>query len=78
MSDTSKKTNRIYRKMLEGISGEKRMIMGFSMFAFAKKLILASLKKENVLEKDLKKKMFLRIYGSDFEKRKLEKILEAF
>lgn len=78
MKDTSKKVNKLYRRMLSEISGEKRIKMGFSMFGFAKRVSLASLKEEELSEKDIQKRIFKRIYGSDFGKRKLEQILAAF
>ncbi len=83
MNDTDKKIDDIYKEMLRKKTGEERLKMGFSMFQFAGTILLSSLKNktssdsDNVtIDKDLRKNIFLKIYGSDFEKKELEKILE--
>ena len=78
MTDTSREVMERYRAMLLARSGEERLKMGFSMNATARALIRAS-----VLAKDpqaspatLRRAMFLRLYGHEFDAEAREKILE--
>jgi len=78
MTDTSREVIERYRAMLLARSGEERLKMGFSMNATARALIRAS-----VLAKDpqaspatLRRAMFLRLYGHEFDAEAREKILE--
>lgn len=84
MNDTDKKIDDIYKKMFRKKTGEERLRMGFSMFQFASTILLSSLRdktssdSDNVtINKNLRKNIFLKIYSSDFEKKELEKILDA-
>jgi len=79
MTDTSPEVERKFREMLLGRSGEERLRMGCSMHATAQALVRAS-----VLEKDpaaspatLRRALFLRFYGCDFDPATREKILFA-
>jgi hypothetical protein len=51
-------------------TGEERMKMGFSMFEFAAKFAVASImqkhKDRDLSPCQLKKELFLRLYGNDF------------
>lgn len=78
MNDTDKKTKKLYREMFENLSGEKKLKMGFSMFEFGKKILLGNLKPRSDSPQGLKKSVFLRVYGNDFPKEKLKKILARF
>ena len=77
MNDTSSEIERKFREMLLKRSGEERLKMGCSMHAAAQALVRAS-----VLEKDsqtlpatLRRALFLRFYGRDFDLETREKIL---
>lgn len=79
MKDTSPEIERMYREMLLQRSGEERLKMGCSMHATARALVMAS-----VLEKDpqaspatLRRTLFLRFYGHEFDPETREKILRA-
>ncbi|MCL4378693.1 MAG: hypothetical protein M1409_10040 [Actinobacteria bacterium] len=74
MNDTDYNINKIYRKMLMSLSGEKRMLMSFSMFDLSAKLMLCSIRK-TYPKKELRKQVFLRLYGNDFKKDEIDKIL---
>ncbi len=77
MKDTSPHIEQKFREMLMARSSEERMMMGFSMFDTAKKIVISSIKNEDPdisLEK-LREKIFLRFYGSDFSEFEKEKIL---
>lgn len=81
MQDTDETTEKIYRELMSQKSGQERMKMAFSMFRFAGKLVLSSLRKKGVKDNELRKEAFLRIYGDDFsedEKRKIIKRIEEF
>lgn len=79
MIDTSPEIERKFREMLLQRSGEERLKMGCSMYATARALVIAS-----VLEKDpdaspaaLRRALFLRFYGPDFDPATRGKILLA-
>ena len=79
MNDTSEAMERRYRDMLLKRSGEERLKMGYSMRAMARELVRAS-----VLQADpaaspstLRKILFLRFYGQDFDSATRKKILRA-
>ncbi len=79
MNDTSPEVERRYRALLLQRSGEERLKMGFSMHAMAKALVRTS-----VLEQEpqaspaaIRRALFLRFYGADFDGPTREKILRA-
>jgi hypothetical protein len=79
MKDTSDAMERKYRDMLLKRSGEERLKMGCSMHATAQALVRAS-----ALEADpsaspssLRKVLFLRFYGQDFDSATRKRILRA-
>ena len=76
MNNESKEVDITYRKMLGKKTGEQRILMGFSMFHFSTKILLSSMK-EKISSKNLKKHIFLKIYGSDFDSIETKKILNA-
>jgi hypothetical protein len=79
MNDTNPEIEKIFREMIMKKSGEERMMMGFSMFDSAREIVIASIKNENpdISEIELKKKLFLRFYGTDFTEEQKQKILEC-
>jgi len=79
MNDTPPEIERKYLEMLMERSGEERLKMGCSMHATAQALVRAS-----VLEKDplaspatLRRALFLRFYGHEFDADTRQKILLA-
>ena len=79
MKDTSDAMESKYRNMLLERSGEERLKMGCSMHATAQALVRAS-----ALQADpsaspaaLKKVLFLRFYGQDFDAATRKRILRA-
>ena len=79
MKDTSDAMEQKYRDMLLKRSGEERLRMGCSMHAMAQALVRAS-----VLQADpsaspatLRKILFLRFYGRDFDSARRKRILRA-
>jgi len=79
MNDTDPEVERKFIAMLLERSGEERLKMGCSMHATAQALVKAS-----VLEKDplaspaaLRRALFLRFYGHEFDAEARDKILLA-
>jgi predicted ABC-class ATPase len=79
MKDTSPEMDARYRDMLMQRSGEERLMMGCAMRETARALAEAS-----ILEQDLqatpeavRKGLFLRFYGHEFNAESREKILAA-
>jgi hypothetical protein len=79
VKDTSREMDRKFRKMLLARSGEERLKMGCSIHATAQALVRAS-----ALQKDpsaspaaLRKALFLRFYGQEFDAVTRKKILHA-
>ena len=61
-------------------SGEKRLMMGFSMFKTVQKLVQASLISKSVkpTPADLKRALFLRFYKNDFRPEVKKKIFHSW
>lgn len=79
MTDTTPEVARRYRELLLRRSGEERLKMGCSMHAAARALVRAS-----VLEKEpyaspaaVRRALFLRFYGHEFDAAARERILAA-
>ena len=79
MKDTSDAMEQKYRDMLLKRSGEERLKMGCSIHAMARALVRAS-----ALQADpsaspatLRKILFLRFYGQDFDSATRKRILRA-
>ena len=79
MNDTPPEIERRYREMLLQRSGEERLIMGCSMVTFARELVVASVlaKTPDASPSELRRAIFLRFYGDDFDLATREKILRA-
>ncbi len=77
MNDTKASVEVLFQKMIMEKSGQERMKMGFSMFDFARRQVIASIQRKNpnIDIKDLKRELFLRFYGQDFSSEEQEKIL---
>lgn len=74
MNDTSTWAKKIQDKLFAELSGEERLLMGLEMFETARKIVLSSFS-PNLLENEIRKRLFLRFYGSDFSEEEKEKIL---
>jgi hypothetical protein len=70
-----------FRKMIMARSPQERLAMACRMFATAKTLVRAGIKEEHGLIDDpyeLRKHMFLRLYGQDFGETEQAKILDSW
>ncbi len=79
MRDTSPEVERRYREMLLSRSGEERLKMGCSMFGMARALFRASIlaKNPDATAGELRRAIFLRWYGREFDAETKQKILSA-
>ncbi len=75
MTDTAKNIDKLYKEMLDKLPGEKRLLMSFSMLNLAAELMLSNIKTRYSDEKDIRREVFLRMYGNDFNSEEKEKIL---
>ena len=79
MKDTTAEMDERYRAMLMQRSGEERLIMGCAMRETARALVEASLLEQNPQADtaELRKGVFLRFYGHEFDEDTRAKILAA-
>lgn len=77
MNDTPPEMARKYRAMLLQRSGAERLKMASSMFATSRTLIVASLREKDpsASPATIRRALFLRFYGADFDAQTREKIL---
>lgn len=77
--DTDAEVAQLFHNRLMALSGEERLKMGCSMYGTARRLIIASLKAQDprISPTELRKVLFLRLYGKDFEPETIKKILTA-
>lgn len=78
MNDTNQEMESRFHEMLKKKSGQERLQMGFSMFDFALKQVSASVKMRNpnAKKEEIRREIFLRLYGEDFTSAERDKILQ--
>ena len=79
MNDTPREIDERYRGMLMQRSGEERLIMGCAMRETARALVEASLREQDphATIETIRKGLFLRFYGHEFDADSRAKILAA-
>ncbi len=79
MNDTPPEIERRFRDLLLRCSGEERLKMGCSMHALAQALVRASVleKRPQASPVELRRALFLRFYGRDYDPETREKILHV-
>ena len=79
MRDTPPDVDERYRAMLMARTGEERFIMGCAMRDTVRALVEASLREQtpNATEATIRKGLFLRFYGHEFDAETRVKILAA-
>ena len=79
MNDTSPEMDARYRNMLMQRSGEERLKMGCAMRETARALVEASIREQDpqATPEAVRKGLFLRFYGHEFDAASREKILAA-
>ncbi len=77
MNDTPPQVEKLCREMLMRRSGAERLRMGASMFETAKRLVRASLGDPDARDNspEMRVKLFLRIYGPDFDASTRERVV---
>jgi hypothetical protein len=78
MDDTSPEMIEKMDEMIRMKSPIERLKMGCSMFDTAKRLVIAGIMHENptISKVELRREIFLRFYGEDFDEVMREKILK--
>lgn len=56
-------------------TGEEKLLMALSMFETARELVIASLPND-ISKSELRKELFLRFYGNDFDENEKIKIVQ--
>ena len=79
MTDTPPDVDARYRQMLLARPGEDRLRMGFSMYATARALVVASIlaKEPEASPARIREAIFLRFYGRDFDRATRERIVST-
>jgi len=79
MNDTSAKIEKRFRRLLMRRSGQERLKMGCSMHSTSKALMRAAILHANpkASPATLRRQLFLRFYGQDFEPKARKRILAA-
>jgi hypothetical protein len=79
MNDTPSEIEQKYLEMLMERSGEERLKMGCSMHSIARALVKASVLEKGPLASPatLRRALFLRFYGHEFDAEARDKILRA-
>jgi len=67
MNDTSTAIEALYRERLMACSGERRLIMGCSMFDTAKQIVIDSIRNRlpGIDDRALREAVFIRFYGQE-------------
>lgn len=75
MNDTSDLIKEKLEANYASRSGEEKLLMALSMFETARELVIASLPKD-ISESELRKELFLRFYGNDFDDEEKARIIK--
>ena len=80
VNDTSPAAASQFRKLIMAKSREERLVMGCSMFDTAKQIVKDSILNQNprVTPRRIKKEIFLRFYGMEFNISEKKKILKVW
>jgi len=79
MTDTAQEMKARFRQLVMSQSPAKRVAMACNMFTTAKALVLAGIlntELEHQSPQELRGRIFLRFYGSDFDTAQRKKILD--
>ena len=80
MRDTSEDVEKRYRSMLLALEPAERVKMGCRMFSTAMALVSAGIRHElkgKASPGEIRRRLFLRLYGNDFSESELQEILSS-
>ena len=77
MNDTAPEIQDKIDDIYKNKTGEEKLLIALSMFETAREIVISSLPK-NLSEQELRKALFSRFYGNDFNVIEKEKILNNF
>ena len=68
-----------FRDLMMSKTGQQRLLMGCSMYDTAKKIVRSAIynSRPEITDEDMKKEIFLRFYGNEFNQADREKFLSA-
>lgn len=77
MTDTSPEIETVWLELWKKVPPAERLRMGCEMFSTAKELAMAGIRKELGRDdpKEMRRRLFMRFYGSDFTPEESERIL---
>ena len=77
MNDTSPEIETLWLDMWKKTTPAQRVRMGSNMFSAAKELAMAGIRKEMGYDdsKEMRRRLFIRFYGTDFTPEETERIL---
>ena len=78
MTDTEPQVVEKMAELLRNHTPEERLIMGCSMYDFARQLVVSSLLQNDphLSQGVLRRELFLRFYGNEFDSTRRSKIIE--
>jgi hypothetical protein len=74
MNDTTLEIQNKLNEIYKNKSGEEKLLIALKMFETARDIVLSSLP-ENLSDTQIRKELFLRFYGNDFNESLKEEIL---
>jgi len=79
MNDTNPDVAIRFRNLIMCKSGEKRLLMGCSMFDTAKQIVLSAIRSRQpgITDAEIRREIFLRFYGLEFSQADRQKLLSA-
>jgi len=79
MRDTPPEVEKRFHDMLMARSGGERVAMACGMFQMAREMMRASILADNpnATEREVRREIFLRTYGADFDPETLKKVLRG-
>lgn len=78
MNDTSPAVKVKMQEMMKQKSPQERLAMGCSMYDMSKQIVVSSILQQTpkISAAELRRKLFLRFYGNDFDAVRSEEILK--
>ena len=79
MNDTHPEIAVRFRELMMSKTGQERLLMGFSMYDTAKEIVRSSIYNNHsgIRKADVKREIFLRFYGHEFNQADREKLISA-